>query len=46
MSLRAVDTGEGTVIAVGLGWAFSNPEAASLGLGMFEGRFDIEFRSL
>lgn len=46
MSLRAVDTGEGAVVTVGLGWAFSNSEAALSGLGMFEGPFDIEFRSL
>lgn len=46
MSLAAADMERRRGLLCGLGWAFSNFEAALLGLRMFEGRFGIEFRSL
>lgn len=46
MSLTAADMERPRGLLCRLGWAFSSFEAALLGLGMFEGRFGIEFRSL
>lgn len=45
-SLTAADMERPRGLLCGLGWAFSSFEAALLGLGMFEGRCEIEFRSL